>query len=180
MPAASPHAEYIMPVDSFKFLPRIIAAFYRTIDLAPSASIPWTPLAAPLEACTIGLVTSAGLFDRANDKAFDVERERGEPTWGDPTFRKLPPGDRLADIGVSHLHLNTDDIQRDANIVYPIERMQELVRAGTIAGVADENYSFMGYQGFPPDTSEWEQEYGPAVANLFLNAGVHAVILTPA
>jgi len=169
-----------MPVDSFKFLPRIIAAFYQSLDVPPPGPTPWTPLPAPLEACTFGLVTSAGLYDRAHDPPFDVEREKGEPTWGDPSYRKLPGADRLADIGISHLHLNTQDIERDVNIVYPIERLHELAAVGTVGGVAGTNYSFMGYQGFPPDTSTWQTETGPAVARAFLNAGVHCVILTPA
>lgn len=169
-----------MPVDSFKFLPRIIAAFYQTIEVQPYTDIPWTPLSKPVEACTFGLVTSAGLYDRALGKPFDTEKEKDQPTWGDPTFRKLPPADRLDDIGVSHLHLNVQDIKRDVNIVYPVERMQEMARSGAIGAVADENYSFMGYQGFPPDTSAWESQHGPAVARSFLNAGVHCVILTPA
>ena len=169
-----------MPVDSFKFLPRIIAAFYQSLDITPHEQIPWTPLPQPLESCTIGLVTSAGLYNRSTDRPFDLEREKNTPTWGDPTYRVLPGADRLAEIGVSHLHLNTSDIERDVNIVYPFERMQDLANSGAIGCVSEENFSFMGYQGFPPDTSAWREVYGPAVASKFLNAGVHAVILTPA
>ena len=169
-----------MPVDSFKFLPRIIAAFYQSLDIEPQTPIPWTPLPLPLESCNLGLVTSAGLYDRAADPPFDLEREKRTPHWGDPSYRALPGVGRLADIGVSHLHLNRADIERDVNIVYPIERMQELAKAGVIGGVSEVNFSFMGYQGYPPDTSAWREDYGPAVARAFLHAGVHAVILTPA
>jgi D-proline reductase (dithiol) PrdB len=169
-----------MAVDSFKYLPRIIAAFYQSIEIAPYTSIPWTPLPGSIEDCVFGLVTSAGLYDKQQDPPFDTEREKGEPTWGDPTYRVLPPASRVSSIGVSHLHLNTSDIERDVNVVYPIERMQGLMQSGVIGGLAENNYSFMGFQGFPPDTSAWETEYGPAIARAFLNAGVQCVILTPA
>jgi len=47
-----------MPVDSFKFLPRIIAAFYQSTELQRELPIPWIPVPRPLNDCTFGLVTS--------------------------------------------------------------------------------------------------------------------------
>lgn len=47
-----------MPVDSFKYLPRIIAVFYQMTDRQPELPIPWTPLSRPLTECKFGLVTS--------------------------------------------------------------------------------------------------------------------------
>jgi hypothetical protein len=75
-----------MTVDSFKFLPRLIAMFYRMTKREPEMPIPWTSLGRPLSECTFGLVTSAGLYLRESDRPFDVERERQNPTWGDPSF----------------------------------------------------------------------------------------------
>jgi hypothetical protein len=37
----------------------------------------------------------------------------------------------------------------------------------------------MGYQGNPPNTSEWENRYGPEVAARMKEEGVDAVLLTP-
>jgi hypothetical protein len=61
-----------------------------------------------------------------------------------------------------------------------VQRFQELVEEGRIAALADPAYSFMGYQGFPPDASAWRETYGPQVADGFNREGVHCVLLTPA
>ncbi len=168
-----------MAVDSFKFLPRLIAAFYQTMEVEARRPIPWTPLPGPLEQCTFGLVTSAGLYAAGIESPFDIERERRDPRWGDPSFRSIARHVPAYELGISHLHLDTTDILRDPNIVLPRETMEALAARDRIGGLADVNYSFMGYQGFPPDTTSWEHEYGPLVAQAFLEAGVQCVLLTP-
>jgi hypothetical protein len=167
-------------VDSFKYLPRIISAFYQQTELLPELPIPWTQLLHPLKECKFGLVTSGGLYIKNSQPPFDLARELEEPTWGDPTYRIIPSNIHLSEIGVSHLHLNTSDIQADPNILLPIHRFQELLAAGEIGGLAQHAYSFMGYQGFPPNASEWQNTYGPKVARLLKDEGVDCVLLTPA
>ena len=169
-----------MTVDSFKFLPRLIAMFYRMTKREPQMPIPWTPLDRPLADCTFGLVTSGGLYVRDSDPPFDVERERQNPTWGDPSFRVIPREIERGAVGVSHLHFNTTDVEADFNILLPVHRFLTLVGEGRIGGLAANHYSFMGYQGFPPDTTEWEERYGPEVAAAFIKEGVNCVLLTPA
>lgn len=169
-----------MPVDSFKFLPRILAAVYQMTDAQPALPIPWTPLGKPLAECTLGLITSGGLYHRGAEPPFDIERERREPTWGDPTFRTIPAGIPQAEVGASHLHINTHDVLADVDILLPVHRAQELTREGRIAGQAAHAYSFMGYQGYPADTTAWEETYGPQVAGLLKAEGVDCVLLTPA
>jgi hypothetical protein len=169
-----------MAVDSFTFLPRLIAMFYRMTKREPEMPIPWTPLGRPLSECTFGLVTSAGLYLHKSDHPFDVEGERQKPTWGDPSFRIIPSDIESGAVSASHLHFNTTDVEADFNIQLPIHRFLTLVEEGRIGGLAASNYSFMGYQGFPPDTTEWEQRFGPEVAEAFLNEGVNCVMLIPA
>jgi hypothetical protein len=169
-----------MPVDSFKFLPRIIAFYYQQTDRQPGLPIPWTPLAKPIRDCKFGLVTSGGLYHSGKDLPFDLAREKREQIWGDPTYRKIPTTIKQREIGVSHLHINADDILEDFNILLPLDRFKTLVEDGTIAGIAESAYSFMGFQGFPPDTSAWEVDYGPQVAEHFLLENVDCVLLTPA
>ena len=79
-----------MPVDSFKFLPRLIATFYKMTGREPVHPIPWTPLPGPVATCKFGLVTSAGIYCRHTDPPFDVEREKREPSWGDSSYRAIP------------------------------------------------------------------------------------------
>lgn len=169
-----------MPVDSFRFLPRLLATFYQAIDRQPELPIPWTPLAHPLAKCRFGLVTSGGLYQRGVEPPFDLEHEKQQPTWGDPTFRRLPVSIRSSDVSVSHLHLNPRDILEDFNILLPIQRFQELTAEGRIGGLTHWAYSFMGYQGYPPDTRPWQDTYGPQVAAALKAEGVDCVLLTPA
>ena len=61
-----------------------------------------------------------------------------------------------------------------------MHRFAELAGEGRIAGLAERNFSFMGYQGFPPDTTAWQETYGPQVAAQFKQQAVDCVLLTPA
>ena len=97
-----------MPVDSFKYLPRLIGAIYETTDVQKEIPIPWTPLERPISECTFGLVTSGGLYQRGVEPPFDLQRERLEPTWGDPTYRTIPKDITSVELGVSHLHINNE------------------------------------------------------------------------
>ena len=51
-----------MSVDSFRWLPGAIAAYYRGLPLQKVDPIPWAPLAKPIEKCRFALVTTAGLY----------------------------------------------------------------------------------------------------------------------
>lgn len=168
-----------MPVDSFKFLPRLIAAFYQSNPVQPELPIPWTALPGPLSACKFALITSAGLYLKGQQPPFDLEKERQDPTWGDPTYRVIPTDVQPDQLGVSHLHVNPKDAQEDFNILLPIHRFQELAEQGLIGGLADSAYSFMGYQGFPPDASRWRDRYAPEIAQRLAADQVDCVFLTP-
>jgi len=165
-----------MPVDSYKWLPRSLATFYKQMDVTREEPVPWTPLRKPLSACRVALVTTAGLYAKHLEPPFDVERERRDPFWGDPTFRTILAEIRQAEIGVSHLHIDTTDILTDVNVCFPIDRLREAAAAGRVGSVAPRHYSFMGYQ---MDQSVWRRETGPAVARALREDGVDCVLLTP-
>lgn len=166
-----------MAIDSFKYLPGSIAAYYRNLPVQREEPVPWTPLPKPLAKCRFALVTTAGIYVKGMEPPFDTEREQREPTWGDPTYRRIPRDVRQEQIGACHLHINNRDILADVNIVLPVARFRELEQEGRIGSLAPTSYSFMGYQ---PDTREWRQRYAPEVARLLQEEGVDAVLLTPA
>lgn len=168
-----------MPVDSFKYLPRLISAIYETTNRQPELPIPWTPLARPLTQAKFGLVTSGGLYRRGMQPPFDLEGEKARPTWGDPSFRAIPVDIPQEEVGASHLHINTRWVEEDINVLLPVKRFQELSKRGVIGGLAETAYSFMGFQGYPADTSTWQKDTGPQVAALLKSAGVECVLLTP-
>ncbi len=165
-----------MPVDSFKWMPRSIAGFYQAMQVPEPEGIPWTPLTKPIKECRFALVTTAGLYVKGEQQPFDLERERREPAWGDPTYRAIPSDVRQEQIGVAHLHINTDDLEADVNIALPVHRFQELVSEGEVGSLADHHYSFMGFQ---QDNTEWRERYGPEVAQRMVEEAVDAALLTP-
>ncbi|MBN1105302.1 MAG: hypothetical protein JXL84_17955 [Deltaproteobacteria bacterium] len=166
------------PVDGFLFLPPGLAAWFRTFvsEREFEGTIPWTPLAKPLHQATFALVTSAGISLRSQT-AFDMEREKGEPTWGDPTYRAIPRGTTERDVEVSHLHIHTKYILEDINVILPLSRMAELEEEMVIGRLAPTSYSFYGFQfqgmGF------LETAIAPMSVTM-KEEGVDAVLLTPA
>ena len=169
-----------MPVDSFKYLSRLIARYYKLTSTEKELPIPWSPLGRPLSECRFGLVTSGGLYHKGHEPPFDLERERREPTWGDPSFRTLPTSMPPEEIGVSHYHINQASVLSDMNILLPIQRFLELTKEGRIGGLVDHAYSFMGYQGFPADLTAWRGVYGPQVAEKLVSEEADCVLLTAA
>lgn len=169
-----------MPVDSFKYLPRLIGEFYKMTGYQCELPIPWTPMDRPLADCKFGLVTSGGLYHRGEDRPFDLKREREDPTWGDPSYRILPTDIPQEEVGVSHLHYNPQSVLKDINVLLPVNRFRRLAEEGVIRGRVDKAYSVMGFQGYPPDTEAWRETCGPRIAETLQGQGVDCVLLTTA
>ncbi|CAB5134457.1 hypothetical protein D3OALGA1CA_3443 [Olavius algarvensis associated proteobacterium Delta 3] len=67
-------------------------------------------------------MTSAGISLKS-DPPVDMEREKQEPTWSDPSFRKLPRDTKEIDITFNYLHINCTPICQDVNVILPLARM---------------------------------------------------------
>lgn len=169
-----------MEVDSFKYVSRLVTRYYKMTTVEAELPIPWTPLARPLSQSRFGLITSGGLYHKDHQPPFDLEQERREPTWGDPSFRIIPADISPKEVGASHFHINTEPVVEDLNILLPVQRFNELAAEGRIQGQADHAYSVMGYQGFPADLTGWRETYGPQVAEKLLAEEVDCVLLTTA
>ncbi len=164
-------------IDSYRWLPRAIAEYYRGMQGKPKEPVPWTPLAKPLNRCMVAAVTTAGIYIKGEQDPFDVEREKREPTWGDPTFREIRRDVAQEEIGACHLHINNEDLLADFNIALPLRRLEELAQLGAIGRVAPRHLSFMGFQ---LDDTAWRETYAPRAAALLKGDGVDCVILAPA
>ena len=171
-------ADTDMVVNGFRFLPPSLSAWFSKDipDADFSGHIPWSPLKKPVKETTFSLMTSAGINFKT-DPAFDVEREKREPAWGDPSSREIPSTATEADIDVNHLHIDTDYIKQDLNVMLPLARFREFEKDGTIGGLAPTSYSFYGFQMDPKVLLE---ETMPKVASKMKSEGVEAVLLTPA
>jgi D-proline reductase (dithiol) PrdB len=165
-------------VDAYRFLPPSLAAWVRTFigDKPFEGEIPWTPLKKPLGQTVISMVTSAGI-NVTSDPPFDMEREKREPLWGDRSYRAIPKGTTAAQIDVHHLHINTNWIKQDINVMLPMARMAELEQEGVIGKLAPTSYSFYGFQW---QNTEFLQTAVEPMARGMKREGVDAVLLFPA
>lgn len=171
-----------MKIDSYRFLPRSFVPLYEGTAPLPGDDHPvWAPFAGRLAEARISLLTSAGLYLEGSQPPFDVERERREPTWGDPTHRVLPhpAGDSptALDLGMTHLHVNPADVLADPEIALPLAGLAEQVARGRVGAVAPSHYSVMGYQ--ERDLKVWQQETGPAIVDRLRAEAVDGVVLAP-
>jgi len=165
-------------VDGFRFMPPSLGAWIK-MGIPESefrGDIPWTPLKKPLSQTAFAVMTSAGI-SMTSDPPFDMERERREPTWGDPTHREIPRDATEKEVAVNHLHINTDYIKADLNVILPLRRFFEFEAEGLIGRLAPTSYSYYGYQ---PDPKELLETTMPKVAARMQTEGVEAVLLTPA
>jgi D-proline reductase (dithiol) PrdB len=134
---------------------------------------PWTPLRIPLAACTVALVTTAGVHLKT-DVPFDMNDKNG-----DPSFRVIPGEIALDRLGITHDYYDHRDADKDLNIVLPLSRLGELVRERVIGAVAPFHYSFMGHiDGH--HIAHLLTETAPEVARRLKRENVDAVVLTPA
>ena len=142
-------------------------------EFAATAPVPefddpaFAPLTVPLSKAKVAIVTSAALH-REHDEQF---------TAGDTSYRTLERTDRNFTLGHWSPNFDRTGFQLDLNVVYPIDRLEELAADGTIGSVADHHYSFAGNQ---PDTvSELRLDTGPACAAAMKADGVQVALLTP-
>lgn len=124
-----------MLVDSFRFLPRSFRPMFESV-VAEAPSEVWAPFEPRLAQGTLALLTSAGLYVKDSQPAFDVERERREPTWGDPSFRVIPADTTPEQLGMAHLHVNDDDVLADPEISLPMGGLSALVGDRLVGGAA--------------------------------------------
>jgi D-proline reductase (dithiol) PrdB len=165
-------------VDSYRFLPRSFVPLYSGATPAPGDDGPvWAPFEKRLAEARIALLTSAGLYLDGEQPPFDGEREKAEPTWGDPTHRVLPASLEGRALGMMHLHVNHADVLADPEIALPLGGLASLAAEGRVGSVAPRHVSVMGYQD--AGLEGWRRETAPAVVDLLRDDGVDGLILAP-
>ncbi len=121
----------------------------------------------PLNEATVAIVTSAAIHD-PNDHRFAA---------GDTSYRVLDRSQRNLVLGHWSGNFDRSAFTIDINVVYPIDRLEELAANKVIGAVAPLHYSFAGNQ--PDDVATIRMDSGPAVAAALLADGVDVVVLTP-
>jgi D-proline reductase (dithiol) PrdB len=120
----------------------------------------------PIAQRRVAVVSSAGLVVRG-EKPF-----RGR----DPDYHVIPATVRPDQLLISHISINFDrnGFQEDWNVVFPLDRLNEMAADGEIGSVAATHYSFMG----AAEPLQMEG-YAREVAGHLKQDNVDAVILPP-
>ena len=126
----------------------------------------WTPVTKDLDQMVIALVTAAGVHEKA-DPRFDLA--------GDFSFREVKDTTPSSDLMVSHGGYDNGDVNKDINCMFPIDRLHELAKEGFIKGIAPVHVGFMGGGG---NQDKFQNETGPAIAQLLKDEGVDGVLMT--
>lgn len=92
--------------------------------------VPQARLAKPLAEARLTLISSCGVHSKT-DRPLDVCHP-----LGDFRFRRVPSSARHNDLIIHQLKYPHDDADLDINVIFPIERLQELRDEGRI-GVVD-------------------------------------------
>lgn len=88
----------------------------------------------------------------------------------------IPAATKPEDLLISHISINFDrtGFQEDRNVVFPLDRLNDLANEDVIGSVAATHYSFMG----ATDPVQMEP-YARALAELLKQDSVDAVLLPP-
>jgi len=165
-------------VDSYRFLPRSFRPFYEGRGAFPGEEAPvWAPFAKRLAGAKVALLSSAGLYLEGRQPAFDLDGERAEPDWGDPSWRAIP-AEGEGPLGVAHLHINDADLLADPEIALPARLLSQLVSEGVVGAAAANHVAVMGYQDRL--LVEWRQTTAPAIVSFLRDQQVDGLVLAPA
>lgn len=121
----------------------------------------------PLNTSMVAIVTSAALHPEGRDQFAP----------GDTSYRLLDSSERQLVLGHWSPNFDRTGFAIDLNVVYPIDRLDELAANGTIGSVAPRHVSFAGNQ--PDDVAVIRMDSGPAAAAELKADGVDVVLLTP-
>jgi D-proline reductase (dithiol) PrdB len=146
-------------------LPAAQAERFASLECPDFTTTPWVKGPALAER-QVAVVSSAGLVVRG-ERPF-----RGR----EADYRVIPAATRPEQLLCSHISINFDrtGFQEDWNVVFPLDRLNELAAEGVIGSVAATHYSFMG----ATDPREMEGAARDVAARLKQDR-VDAVLLSP-
>ena len=124
-------------------MPEVEAVHLRRVECPTYDDTPLLP-GKRLNERRVAIISTAGLHKRG-DRPFRP---------GDGSYRVIPAETAANELVMSHISVNFDrtGFQQDLNVVFPIDRLRELVADGEVGSMASVHYSFMG--AFPPAAAE--------------------------
>lgn len=134
--------------------------------------VPLAGLRKPLSEARLTLISSCGVHAKS-DSPLDVCHP-----FGDFRFRRVPSRLRHQDLIIHQLKYPHDDADADINVIFPIERLQELVSEGVLGGLTENFFSFIGYN---MDPEKFERTVAHDIAEaVVVEERADAALLAPA
>jgi len=170
-------------VESLKLDPRetgeqLRAGLWQTINqrypgsmITKADYVPLARLSKPLSQSRVTLISSCGVHLKS-DRPMNVCHP-----FGDFTFRRVPSGAQQSDLIIHQLKYPHDDADLDINVIFPIERLQELVAEEVIGGLTGNFFSFIGYN---MDPERFEQTVAAGIADAVEEEHADVALLAPA
>jgi D-proline reductase (dithiol) PrdB len=104
-----------------------------------SEDVPWTPIKKALADSKLALITTGGAHLKSQTPFDMLDKD------GDPTFREISSDIDVNELMITHDYYDHSDAEKDINIIFPIERLRELVDESEIGSLTSTFYSLMGH-----------------------------------
>ena len=144
---------------------------YPGAMITKSDFVPLARLKKPLSESRLTFVSTAGVQPK-NSLPFDTVHP-----IGDYTFRRVPSDSKPTDLAIHQLKYPTLGAKRDLNVIFPIERLQELAKEKVIGGLTTNFFSFIGYN---MDAERLERTLAEDIADAVEAEKPDAALLAPA
>lgn len=151
--------------------PRLFIWLAERYPFHATHDVPLTRLRKPLSACRVALITTAGLH-LDDQPAFDMKSPLGD--W---SYREFPRAVLRERFRLSDVQYDRRGVDRDLNVLFPCDRLEELAAAGVIGEVAPRHFGFMGYI---LKTDELVRSTAREVAARLRQDAADAAVITPA
>jgi len=156
----------------FSRFPSIAERWAESFKAVESHHVPWTPFTGDIAKCKVALVTTAGVHMK-DQTPFDMDDEEG-----DFTYREIPGHGPVTDLMITHKYYDHRSADKDINIVFPLERLEEMAKRGEIGSLALRHYGFMGHiVGSKVDSLI--NKTAPEIARHLKEDGADIALLTP-
>ena len=133
--------------------------------------VPLAKLSKPLREARLTFVSTAGVQPKGT-LPFDTVHP-----VGDYTFRRVPSASKPTDLEIHQLKYPTFGANRDLNVIFPIERLQELMDERFIGSLTKNFYSFIGYN---MDPERLERTLAEDIADAVEAENADLALLAPA
>ncbi len=156
-----------------------VAGYLPEEPVTPPSEIPFTPPPAPLEECTLALISAGGVFVVGDDPMGpDGPSQQdslvliNEFLRGTPTLSTIPVDTTNERLTARHPGYDARSAQRDPSAVFPLDHLRDLAADGRIR-LADEHYGFTG----ATSQRRLQKEVAPRWAEHLADRAVDAALL---